>query len=181
MSEASNCGTTYIMHSSGLSSSVRKTTAPRGTSEGRVALPWKWVFWFILNPGALVHRQALPIWSQLIRGRTTCGEREGMKTYICFNTGVPNLWGLMPDDLKWSWYNNNRNKAHNKCNALESSGGGEKPSPYPLALGKIVFHEIGPWCQKVRDCCSTIQTTASQTLVWEWVVVYILREGIGKA
>ena len=29
---------------------------------------------------------------------------------------------LMPDDLRWSWCNNNnRNKAHNKCNVLESS------------------------------------------------------------
>lgn len=54
---------------------------------------------------------------------------------------------------------------------LNHQGGGEKPSPH-LALGKIVFHEIAPWCQKVRDCCSTIQTTASQTSVWELMVVY---------
>ena len=27
----------------------------------------------------------------------------------------------MPDDLRWSWYNNNRNKVHNKFNMLESS------------------------------------------------------------
>ena len=26
-------------------------------------------------------------------------------------------------------------------------------SPTPVH-GKIVFHEIGPWCQKVGDCCS---------------------------
>ena len=35
------------------------------------------------------------------------------------NTGIPNLWDLMPDDLRWSWCNNNRNKVHNKCNVLE--------------------------------------------------------------
>ena len=35
-------------------------------------------------------------------------------------TWVPSLWDLMPDDLRWSWYNNNGNKVHNKCNALES-------------------------------------------------------------
>ena len=35
--------------------------------------------------------------------------------------GIPNLQDLMPNDLKWSWCNNNRNKAHNKCNVLESS------------------------------------------------------------
>ena len=22
-----------------------------------------------------------------------------------------------------------------------------------MVCGKIVFHETGPWCQKVRDCC----------------------------
>ena len=36
-------------------------------------------------------------------------------------SGVPNLWDLMPDDLRWSWGNNHRNKVHGKCNALESS------------------------------------------------------------
>ena len=45
--------------------------------------------------------------------------------------------------------NNNRNKVHNKCNAL---GLTQKPSshlPHPLIQGKIVFHETAPWCQKV--------------------------------
>ena len=32
-----------------------------------------------------------------------------------------NFWDLVPDDLRWSWCSNNRNKLHNKCNALESS------------------------------------------------------------
>ena len=27
-----------------------------------------------------------------------------------------------------------------------------EPSPTPVR-GKIVFHKIGPWCQKVGDCC----------------------------
>jgi len=27
----------------------------------------------------------------------------------------------MPNDLRWSWYNNSRNKVHNKCNVLVSS------------------------------------------------------------
>ena len=40
-------------------------------------------------------------------------ERNGM--------GVPNLWDLMPDDLRHSWCNNNRNKVHNKGNVLQSS------------------------------------------------------------
>ena len=37
-----------------------------------------------------------------------------------YKPGVPKLQDLMPDDLRWSWYNNNRNKVHNKCNFLES-------------------------------------------------------------
>ena len=27
----------------------------------------------------------------------------------------------MPDDLRWSWYNNNRDQVHNKCNALAAA------------------------------------------------------------
>ena len=37
----------------------------------------------------------------------------------CPRSGVPNLWDLMPEDLRWSRCNSN--KAHNKCKALESS------------------------------------------------------------
>ena len=42
-------------------------------------------------------------------------------TDIYLQSGVPNLQDLMPDDLKQSRCNNNRNKVHNKCNMLESS------------------------------------------------------------
>ena len=45
--------------------------------------------------------------------------------------GVFNLQDLMSDDLRWSWCNNNRNKVHNKCNALESSPKHLQPSPHP--------------------------------------------------
>ena len=49
--------------------------------------------------------------------------------------GVPNLWDLMPDDLRWIWYNTNRNKVHNKCNALESSWNHPlAPSPWKNCL-----------------------------------------------
>ena len=56
---------------------------------------------------------------------------------------VPNLWDLMPDDLRWRWCNNNRNKVHSR--SFQN---------YPLAVhGKVVFHKTGPWCQKVGDHC----------------------------
>ena len=39
----------------------------------------------------------------------------------------------MPHDQRWNWYSNNRNKVHNKCNALESS-----PSQ-PQLVGKLFW------------------------------------------
>ena len=38
-----------------------------------------------------------------------------------YKAGVPNLQDLRPDDLRWSWCNNNRNKVPSKCHVLESS------------------------------------------------------------
>ena len=46
-------------------------------------------------------------------------------------SGVPNLQDLTPDDLRWSWCKNNRNKEHNWCKMLESSR--NHPSPHPFA------------------------------------------------
>ena len=34
---------------------------------------------------------------------------------------LPNLQSLKPDDLRWNWCNNKRNKVHSKSNMLESS------------------------------------------------------------
>ena len=56
----------------------------------------------------------------------------------------PSVWDLMPDDLRWSWCNHNRNIVHNKCNVLESS---PNHSQLPV-YGKTVFQETGPWCKK---------------------------------
>ena len=56
-------------------------------------------------------------------------------------TEVPNLQDLMSDDLRWSWCDNNRNKAHNKCNAFESSWNHSPSSVH----GKNVFCETAPW------------------------------------
>ena len=62
------------------------------------------------------------------------------------SAGVPCLQGLMPDDVRRSWCNNNRNKVHNKCNALESSW--KQTTPPPWVRRKTVFHETSPWCPK---------------------------------
>ena len=55
---------------------------------------------------------------------------------ITYFRGVPKLWHLMPDGLRWSWYNNNRNKVHNKCSALESSRNHPPPLPPTPSLWK---------------------------------------------
>ena len=51
-------------------------------------------------------------------------------------TWVPSLWDLMPDDLRWSWYNNNGNKVRNKGDALEST---PYHAPPPTGLWKNCF------------------------------------------
>ena len=59
--------------------------------------------------------------------------------------GIPNLQDLMPADLRWSWWNNNGNKVHNKCNVLTHP----QTSPaIPAICGKIIFQETSPWCQE---------------------------------
>ena len=67
---------------------------------------------------------------------------------LCITAGVPNFGDIMLDDLRWSWcclfLCNHRNKVHNKCNELESS----RNHPSSPSLWKIVFYEIGLWCQK---------------------------------
>ena len=63
------------------------------------------------------------------------------------NTGIPNLWDRMPDDLRWNWCNNNRNKVHNKSDALESS-----PTPTPLLPS--------PW----KSCLPQNQTLMSKSV-----------------
>ena len=63
-------------------------------------------------------------------------------------SGVPILQGRMPDALRGSWCNNNRNKVHNKCYELKSS-----PNHPSLQVhGKIVFHETSLGAKKIGDC-----------------------------
>ena len=58
----------------------------------------------------------------------------------------------MPDDLRRSWCNDNRNKVHNKCDTLESSWNHPHSLPPPtLVHGKIVFHETSPWYPNIWD------------------------------
>lgn len=56
-------------------------------------------------------------------------------------TGVPDLHDLMPNDLRWSRWNNNTDKVHKKCDVL-------KAMPPTLVPGETVFYKTGPWSQR---------------------------------
>ena len=74
-----------------------------------------------------------------------------------YNSG-PHLQGLMPDDLRWSWCNNSRNKMHNKCNVLESSRKHLRPQSAencPPQNHPLVPKRLGTTAiQDARNCCS---------------------------
>ena len=65
-------------------------------------------------------------------------------------TEVPSLWDLMSDGLRWSWFNNNRNKVHNKCNALVSS----QTIPTPWFMEKLSSTKQVPCSKKVEEHCT---------------------------
>ena len=69
----------------------------------------------------------------------------------CSKAGVLNLKCLMPDDLRWSLCKNNRNKVHNKCNALESFA---NHAPNPQCVEKLSSTKLVPGAKKVGNCCS---------------------------
>ena len=79
--------------------------------------------------------------------------------------GVLNLLDLMPDDLTQSWCRNNRNKVDTiKVMHLNHP----QTSPlHPLAHGKIIFHETGPWCQKDWGPLSYTQLEYSFQNAWQ--------------
>ena len=61
---------------------------------------------------------------------------------------VPNLQDvIMPDDLRWTWCNNNGNKAHSKCNALEATR--NHSPPHPLVHEKLSSMKLVPGSKKV--------------------------------
>ena len=63
-------------------------------------------------------------------------ELETSTQFICLSIkpGVPSLWDLVPNNRRCSWYNNNRNKVHNKCKELQSSWNHPTPGPWKNCL-----------------------------------------------
>ena len=66
----------------------------------------------------------------------------------CFVSGVLSPQGLMSDDLRWSWRNSNRNKAHHNWNVRESS------ETNPQSVEKLSSTKLVPGAKKVGDHCS---------------------------
>ena len=69
------------------------------------------------------------------------------------NPGISKLQDLMPDDLGWTWCNNNnnRNEVYSKCKVLESSW----KCPNPRFLEKLSSTKLVPSATKVGDGCLT--------------------------
>ena len=63
---------------------------------------------------------------------------------------IPNLQDLMPEDLRWHWCHNNRNKVHNKCNAFNHS---KTILPHPGPRKKLSSMKQVPSAKKVGDYC----------------------------
>jgi len=61
--------------------------------------------------------------------------------------GVHSLQDLMPDDLRFSWCNNDRNKVYNKCNMPESSP--NHPSSPSLSVEKLSSTKPVPGAKNV--------------------------------
>ena len=79
--------------------------------------------------------------------------------------GVPTLWDLMPDDLSWSWCNNNRNKVHNKCYVLNHLQTHPFPTP---SLWKNCLPQDWSLVPK------SLGTSAYSTLLWIGVHTFAL-------
>ena len=70
------------------------------------------------------------------------------KQILLFKAGVPRLQDLTPDDLRWNWCNNNRNKVHNERNVLESS----QNHPLPQFMGTPSSLKPVPGTRKAGNC-----------------------------
>ena len=83
--------------------------------------------------------------------RICCAHSPLPSSCPCFKAGVLNFKCLMPDDLRWSWCKNNRNKVHNKCNALESS---PNHPPNPQCVEKLSSTKLVLGAKKLGNCSS---------------------------
>ena len=89
----------------------------------------------------------------------------------------------MPDDLRWNWCNNNRNKVHNKCNALEfpwnhplppvpNPWKNDLPWNWSLAPKRLGTHRLflkDSWIILLLKC---LLLSCVQFFVTPWIIVH---------
>ena len=79
----------------------------------------------------------------------------------------------MPDDLRWGWYNNNRNIVHNKCKMLESPQNHLQPE----SVEKLSSMTQVPGTEKAGDCCFgpfMLLQMALFHIFYSWVVCHCM-------
>ena len=81
---------------------------------------------------------------------TSSGLRQHFARYVHYSRG-PQLQDLMPEDLRRSRCNQNRNKEHDKCNLLESFQNHAPPTLQ--SVEKLFSTESVPGVKKVGDRC----------------------------
>ena len=73
------------------------------------APPGKPGFGFLIGDGWLIGCSESKQWWR--ESGMACVSHLTSGLDFCFSiSGVPNLWEVIPDDLRWSWCNNNRNR-----------------------------------------------------------------------
>ena len=74
----------------------------------------------------------------------------------------------MPDDLRWSWCNSNKNKVHNKCIVLEQSWNHPANSVYrkTIKLLKLRTATKWPWCLESWSWCHVYKPSLENNAMW---------------
>ena len=87
----------------------------------------------------------MPSWGPLWPWTSTPSS-SSEQNHSSFRAGPPNLWDVMPDDLRWSWCNNNR--AHNIVMHLN-----HPQTIAPSSMEKLSSTKPVPGAKKVGNCC----------------------------
>ena len=74
-----------------------------------------------------------------------------MSLKALYTVGVPSPSDLMPDSLRQSWCNNNRNKVHSNVTCLNHP----ETTLLPQSMEKLSSMKPSPGAKKPGDCCST--------------------------
>ena len=100
---------------------------------------------------------------------------EEFSVGAAYRAVIPNLWYLMPDDLRWSWYNNNRNKVYSKYNAFESSSN-HLSTPTCQSEEKLSSMKSVTGVKSVGDHCYRINADCKWSLIIFGLYCWLCKE-----